>query len=135
MKLGCFSLQGIKSNDVRGDIDYAHMYESGTNKKYFKIITKNNNKGGMIVRTLQLANSFGNAIVQLVRLDANDSIMFRHKFNMKSNDYLLLWEGFIYLPPGMQLACNVDIQGDASLGLSVYASVILQDEVTNTTII
>ena len=133
MKLGCFSLQGIKSNDVRGDIDYAHMYESGTNKKYFKIITKNNNEGGMIVRTLQLANSFGDAIVQLVRLDANDSIMFRNKFNMKSNDYLLLWEGFIYLPAGMGLACNVDIQGDASLGLGVYASVILQDEVTNTT--
>ena len=131
MKLGCFSLQGIKSNDVRGDSTYAHINEG--DKKFFKIIQQSENTGGMIVRTLQVANSFGDVIVQLVRLDQKDGIMFRNKFNMKSNGYLLLWEGFIYLPAGMGLACNVDIQGDASLGLGVYASVILQDEVTNTT--
>ena len=133
MNLDCFCVSGIKSSNVGGVTTYPCVQETITGKKYFKIIDQQANTGGMIVRTLQVTNGFGDAIVQLVRIDANGHIMFRNKFNMKSNDYLLLWEGFVYLPPGMGLACNVDIQSDVSLGLGVYASVILQDNVTNTT--
>lgn len=137
MQLKSFYLNGIKADSVVGRNDIV-----GTeidNKMYFPIIPYGDEQEeiigegkSVIVRTLQVANGFGDAVIQIARLDSGGQIVFRNKFNLTSYNYVLLWQGFIYLPAGMGLYCNVDImQGEQTdIGVGVYASTIIQDDIT-----
>lgn len=134
MQLKSFYLNGIRSDSVVGNTNVKPRIIDG--KKYFPIIPYDSESKSIIVRTLQVANGFGDAIIQIARLDSGGQIVFRNKFNLTSYNYVLLWQGFIYLPAGMGLYCNVDIQveegnTDPNIGVGVYASTILQDDVTS----
>lgn len=144
MKLEEYHLKGIMANSVTGNdsIVSLDITENGQTKKFFPIIPRTvvqNSlsipRKSLIVRTLQVSNGFGDAIVQIARVNSDGAIVFKNKFNLASYNYLLLWEGFIYLPQGMGLYCCTDVEStvdSTDYGVSVYASTILQDDVTNT---
>lgn len=136
MKLEEYHLKGIMANSVVGNDSIEPLAIQG--KKFFPIIPRtvsSASRKSLIVRTLQVSNGFGDAVVQIARVNSDGTIVFKNKFNLASYNYLLLWEGFIYLPQGMGLYCCTDVESTVGLsdcGVSVYASTILQDDVTNT---
>ena len=90
------------------------------NKHYAPIISANGT--GLVVRTLQISNGAGNAIVQLIRVDNNNNVCFSNKIKLTPYNYVVLWQGFIYFPANMSLYCNVEID-DTSDNAGVYFQV------------
>lgn len=138
MQLTYFNLNGL-TNTGTGDNLVSPKTIGG--KSYYPIIPifdKNGNqRKSVIVRTLQVSNGLGDTIVQIVRSDDTGSnIFFKNKFNLTSYNYLLLWQGFIYIPQGMGLYASVDVQNTEGVdtGVNFYASCILQDNITNSAI-
>ena len=58
----------------------------------------------VIVRTLQVANGFGDAVIQIARLDSGGQIVFRNKFNLNIIGYGIEEDNLIY---GMFLCMEI----------------------------
>lgn len=92
-----------------------------SNNYYYTPIISNH--GGVVVRTLQLCAGSQSGQVYISRINTQGNVLFEIPININAYNYLLLWQGFIYLPANVMLCVRTDM---LSSGVSVWASAIDQ---------
>lgn len=119
MKLTSYNVANIiyqntsTNNNILASIQQKQYY-------YTPIIS---NHSGVVVRTLQLCAGSQSGQVYVSRISTQGNVLFEIPINLNAYNYLLLWQGFIYLPANVMLCVRTDMSAS---GVSVWASAIDQ---------
>ena len=68
----------------------------------------NGTSNGTIVKTLEIISGNESSVVKIMRRNAAGTTYSTITIELKANDYLLLWEGFIVIPSGHKLVLSAD---------------------------
>ena len=90
--------------------------------KAYVIIPYTDNQTGIVVRTLQIVGGQSDSIVTLWRTNNANAKIMPIKIDLPAHNYLILWQGFVYLKAGIGLSFSVDTK----TSINTYASVINQ---------
>lgn len=129
MKLVSVSANNIGAEASGSNGDYVAL---NNGKSYYPLISSGSHSG-YVIRTLQLSAYQNNGQIRIARVDGLNNILFEIIININAYNYLLLWQGFIYLPANVGLYIRSDINNknaDGSLipesGINAYVSAIDQ---------
>ena len=66
---------------------------------------------GTVVKTLELITGDASCKAHVIRKDATGVTYGDISVDLKARDYLLLWEGFVFIPAGHRLLFTADSDG------------------------
>ena len=61
-----------------------------------------------VIKSLELISGTEPSIVYIFRKDSKNNVYGTIKIDLKANNYVMLWEGFIAIPPGHTVYLNAD---------------------------
>lgn len=61
-----------------------------------------------VIKSLELISGTESSIAQIIRRDENGNTYGSIKVDLKANNYIMLWEGFIVIPANHTVFLNAD---------------------------